>query len=163
MAIKDVRHYFYTMLAQYVEEKQNLADFEEALKDGLITEDELSKIDLDRLALTLNLNVFNEISGYKLYKEQYFVTQIPANEVFDDVTTTENVLLQGVIDLLAINGDKAIIIDYKYSGKSKENLIKTYAKQLKLYKYAVENSLKIKVEKTYIVSLLSGEEVLVEF
>lgn len=41
MAIKDVRAYFYTMLAQYVEEKQNLADFEDALKEGLITEDQL--------------------------------------------------------------------------------------------------------------------------
>lgn len=43
MAIKDVRHYFYTMLAQYVEEKQNLADFEEALKDGLITEEQMQE------------------------------------------------------------------------------------------------------------------------
>lgn len=41
MAIKDVRHYFYTMLVQYLEEKQNLADFEEALKEGYITEEQL--------------------------------------------------------------------------------------------------------------------------
>ena len=43
MAIKDVRHYFYTMLANYVEEKQNLADFEEALKEGLITEKQMNE------------------------------------------------------------------------------------------------------------------------
>lgn len=43
MAIKDVRQYFYTMLSQYIEEKQNLADFEEALKDGLITEDQMQE------------------------------------------------------------------------------------------------------------------------
>lgn len=43
MAIKDVRHYFYTMLAQYVEEKQNLADFEDALKEGLITEEQMQE------------------------------------------------------------------------------------------------------------------------
>lgn len=43
MAIKDVRHYFYTMLAQYVEEKQNLADFEDALKDDLITEEQMQE------------------------------------------------------------------------------------------------------------------------
>jgi hypothetical protein len=29
------------MLAQYVEEKQNLDDFQEALKEGLITEDQM--------------------------------------------------------------------------------------------------------------------------
>jgi hypothetical protein len=44
MAIKDVRQYFYTMLAQYLEEKQNLADFEEALKNGLITEDQMQEV-----------------------------------------------------------------------------------------------------------------------
>lgn len=43
MAVKDVRNYFYTMLAQYVEEKQNLADFEEALKDGHITQDQMQE------------------------------------------------------------------------------------------------------------------------
>lgn len=43
MAIKDVRDYFYTMLLQYIEEKQNLADFEEALKDGNITEEQMQE------------------------------------------------------------------------------------------------------------------------
>jgi hypothetical protein len=43
MAVKDVRTYFYTMLAQYLEEKQNLADFEEALKEGFITEEQMQE------------------------------------------------------------------------------------------------------------------------
>ncbi len=43
MAIQDVHQYFYTMLSQYLEEKENLADFEEALKEGLITEDQMQE------------------------------------------------------------------------------------------------------------------------
>lgn len=43
MAIKDVRNYFYTMLAQYLEEKQNLVDFEEALKNGHITQEQMQE------------------------------------------------------------------------------------------------------------------------
>lgn len=43
MAIKDVREYYYTMLNQYLEEKQNLADFEEALRDGFITEEQMQE------------------------------------------------------------------------------------------------------------------------
>lgn len=43
MAIQDVRQYFYTMLSQYLEEKENLADFEEALKNGLITEEQMQE------------------------------------------------------------------------------------------------------------------------
>lgn len=49
MAIKDVRKYYYTMLSQYLEEKQNLADFEEALKEGLITEEQMQEA-LDTVA-----------------------------------------------------------------------------------------------------------------
>ena len=44
MAVKDVRNYFYTMLVQYLEEKQNLADFEEALKEGFITEEQMQEV-----------------------------------------------------------------------------------------------------------------------
>ena len=44
MAVRDVREYFYTMLSQYLEEKQNLADFEEALKDGNITEEQMQEV-----------------------------------------------------------------------------------------------------------------------
>jgi hypothetical protein len=43
MSVRDVREYFYTMLSQYLEEKQNLADFEEALKDGNITEEQMQE------------------------------------------------------------------------------------------------------------------------
>ena len=43
MAVKDVRNYFYTMLVQYLEEKQNLADFEEALKEGCITQEQMQE------------------------------------------------------------------------------------------------------------------------
>lgn len=43
MAIKDVKQYFYTMLAQYLEEKQNLEDFADALKEGLITEEQMQE------------------------------------------------------------------------------------------------------------------------
>ena len=43
MAVKDVRNYFYTMLCQYLEEKQNLADFEEALKEGNITQEQMQE------------------------------------------------------------------------------------------------------------------------
>lgn len=43
MSARDVREYYYTMLGQYLEEKQNLADFEEALKEGFITEEQMQE------------------------------------------------------------------------------------------------------------------------
>ena len=87
------------------------------------------------------------------------MTSVPAKDVFGDTCSTEPVLLQGVIDLLAINDGKAVIVDYKYSLKGEENLIKTYKKQLSLYKEAVERSLKVKVERTVIISLLYSKAI----
>ena len=81
MAIKDVRHYFYTMLAQYLEEKQNLKDFELALKDGLITEEQMQEAvdnvkDLEtnyyRLAYIMYLlDMPNRASKKPAYVRQY--------------------------------------------------------------------------------------------
>ena len=41
MAIKDIKNYYYQMQAQYLEMKEDLVDFEQALQDGFITEDQL--------------------------------------------------------------------------------------------------------------------------
>jgi hypothetical protein len=41
MALVDVKSYYYKMLAQYLEMKADLADFEQALQDGFITEDQV--------------------------------------------------------------------------------------------------------------------------
>ena len=44
MAIKDVKVYFYNMLGQYLEMKEDLKDFDQALQDGHITEDKLEEV-----------------------------------------------------------------------------------------------------------------------
>jgi hypothetical protein len=41
MAIREVKDYYFKMTAQYLEMKADLADFEQAMKDGFITEDQL--------------------------------------------------------------------------------------------------------------------------
>lgn len=43
MAIIDVKRYYYEVLNQYLEMKEDIADFEEALKAGYITEDKLEE------------------------------------------------------------------------------------------------------------------------
>ena len=44
MALKDVRHFYFSTLCQYLEEKQNLADFKEALEAGNITEEQMQDV-----------------------------------------------------------------------------------------------------------------------
>lgn len=54
MAVKDVRAYYATMLNQYMEMKNDLADFEEAFKNGHITEDQLDAVKEDTALVEQN-------------------------------------------------------------------------------------------------------------
>lgn len=56
MAIIDVKQYYYTVLAQYIEMKEDIADFEEALKAGYITEDKLEEVKKDIFTVKENLD-----------------------------------------------------------------------------------------------------------
>ena len=127
---------------------------------ALLNSQKMQKEEVDLLSETLldsilNLSVWDNLKEYKLYKEQEFMSDFTAKEIYGE-NSEEKILVQGVIDLLAVNGEKAIIIDYKMSSHSEERLKKDYATQLKLYKNAVEKTLKLKVEHTYILSLITG-------
>ena len=69
----------------------------------------------------------------------------------------ETVLVQGVIDLLAVDGNSARIADYKYSLLPPEALSKKYLKQLDLYAYAVEKVLGKQVTDKVLINLFSGD------
>ena len=82
---------------------------------------------------------------------------------FSKNSEKENILVQGIIDLYYINKENEIVlVDYKtdYVPEKDENYLKEkYAKQLELYKRAIEQALKQKVTKTYIYSTYLGKEI----
>jgi len=64
MAVRDVREYYWKLLAQQEEMQNDFADFEEALRNGFITEDRLEEVkaeaervkqNVDRVAFILYL------------------------------------------------------------------------------------------------------------
>ena len=131
----------------------------EKIKTGKkLTDEQLALLSEEKLRKILRAPLFEEIRGYKFYKEQPFIAQMAANEI-SNTNATGDVLVQGIIDLLAVKGDKAIIVDYKYSKKSVSHLKETYAYQLALYKKAVEKTLKLKVEKTILFNLNTVESI----
>lgn len=128
------------------------------LDSDILTEQELSKVNLDRLNQALTSGAFDHIGKKTLLRERGFLVNIEANKILD-TTSVEPVLLQGVIDLLVVDGDSAEIIDYKYSALKSSALKEKYKKQLDLYAYAVEKALKKKVDKKTLVNVYSGETV----
>lgn len=112
-----------------------------------------NKIDLNLLYKNIELLKPFTKSG-SAFKEQEFVMRDALNNLIKNVEIRDEILVQGVVDLFIVNGDKAILIDYKYSStKNREKLIGRYKTQLYLYKNAIESGLNVKVEKMYLLNL----------
>ena len=93
----------------------------------------------------------------KVYKETQFIMKANYGELTGSNEDVD-VLIQGVIDLAIINGDKAIIIDFKTNKtRSKQTLIDHYAMQLKMYADAFSKAHKVKVDKCLLYSFEIGE------
>lgn len=117
------------------------AEIKNFTADGKMSESAASLLNAAELSEILNMPVFGGLDGAELYREREFLCRLPACEIFD--TPAEDfVLVQGAIDLLICSGGGVRIIDYKYSGKTDEQLIKTYSPQLALYKKAVSRIMK---------------------
>lgn len=67
------------------------------------------------------------VAGYTVYREIPFL--YPLN----------NTIVQGIMDLLAVKGQEAIIVDYKTTRLPETQLIDKYREQLRLYAQAVPN------------------------
>ncbi len=138
--------------------RENIIEFvSKLLKDGIISEVEKQAINIDVLYKYTKSELFTSLKSAKeIYKEQPFYINIPAKDVYDDAND-EMILVQGIIDLYYINDkNELILVDYKtdYIPKGKTiNLEEKYRVQLDLYKKALENSLKRKVDKAMIYAL----------
>lgn len=132
----------------------------------VITEKEAESINPYAILNFTKSNIYKELKEAKEYhKEEPFYINIPANEVME-VSSKENILVQGIIDLYYIDkSDKLILLDYKtdFAKPGDEKiLIEKHKPQLMLYKEALENGLNRKVDKVYIYSTGLKKEIIVE-
>lgn len=164
----------YHKVMQYIDFETKGVDGVKAEVERLVAEryltqqevDEIREVDGDeferKIAKCLESNIMqtaleNEKKG-RCMREKAFMMYAPANEVHDDFEATDEVLVQGVIDLF-INGDKKIIVDFKNSNLGNKETVKKYKKQLKLYKMAVESAIDAKVDRIVLYSFKTGEPI----
>lgn len=110
---------------------------------GKIEKEQAELLDSAELAQILNMPVFDGLAGCELLREQEFLCRLPASELFENADEEDGVLVQGAIDLLVLTRSGYLIIDYKYSKKSADELVNHYKKQLQLYKKAVAKIKKV--------------------
>lgn len=144
--------------------KEELEDLkQELIFKKIITEEEASFINLEKINSFLNSNLASKIKKCKIIeKEKAFCKKLKAKEIYEQAED-ETILVQGIIDLYGITeDDKIILVDYKTdfveNGKE-ELLVKKYYSQLKIYKEALEEALGKEVVEVYIYSLYLNKEI----
>ena len=85
----------------------------------------------------------------KILKEQQFLFKTEYNGIVESSDNNQPILIQGVVDLILLNGNDAILIDFK-TNKTKDiaKLINAYSLQLEVYRQAVTKGLGVKVVST---------------
>ncbi|MDE6605567.1 MAG: UvrD-helicase domain-containing protein [Clostridia bacterium] len=125
------------------------------VEQGLLSQDQRALIDPISILECLQSEVMQQARTYPHHREKQFMLNLPACE-FLNIDSDDKVLLQGTVDLFIQGGGKGgenILVDFKFSRKSEEQVKKRYQRQLELYAMAIEECLGIKVDKKVIFML----------
>ncbi|MDE5755709.1 MAG: PD-(D/E)XK nuclease family protein, partial [Clostridia bacterium] len=132
------------------------------VEQGLLSDVQRTFIDPKSILECLQSEVMQKARKYPHYREKQFMLNLSANE-FLNIDSDDKVLLQGTVDLFiqgGCNGGENILVDFKFSHKSEEQVKKRYSKQLELYAMAIEECLGIKVDKKVIFMLGKNKTIL---
>lgn len=144
-------------------DRKKLEELKEKLVSlKIISEQEGTFINIDKIQKFTNSDFYKRISECNvIQKEKPFCITMSAKEIGKN--EEDNILVQGIIDLYAIDkDDEIILVDYKTDFVQNENtLIQKYSKQLEIYKKALEDGLNKKVKEVYIYSLYLNKEILI--
>ena len=133
---------------------------EDMIKSGWITEQKVAGLNLERIEKAVKNPALDFIKNCSLYREKPFLAAVEASSIMD-TDSKSPIVLQGIIDLLAVDGQNAYVIDYKYSSLDKNSLSVKYKAQLDIYANAVQNVLGKKVISKTLINLFTGDVVCV--
>ncbi len=136
---------------------------EEMVKNKELTIDQKKAVKPEQILACVKNDIMKNVDKNTL-REQQFKILVPAKEILDDSKIEDKIMLQGIIDMYIPKSEKNpynILIDYKYTKHTNEEIKASYAKQIELYTLALEKITGEKVDKKYIYVL--GEDRVVEF
>ncbi len=140
-----------------MEEEQISELIESLVNDGRLDKALADRLDVGLIYQTLhNPELLKIVNNGKVYREIPFMLYAYYDELVADGKPHEQVILQGVIDLLVICDDEAVVIDYKYTNRS-DNVGSRYQAQLNSYKLAVRRICGIDNVRCYILSVADNK------
>ena len=125
--------------------------------EGKIDEQYASQLDVNLIYNTLqNKGLKDILNSGKVYHEIPFMLYAPYDQLAKDKRFSDNVMLQGVIDLLVIGNDKATVVDFKFTSRS-DKVAERYPYQLNSYKLAVKHICGIDCIDAYVLSIADNK------
>ncbi len=128
-----------------------------------ITEEEGNAVDIPKISAFFNSGLYKRIQNASFVKrEMRFLTEINAKDVFDvsNKVAKEKIIVQGAVDLLFIEDNGLVIVDFKTDrAKTEQQLTDAYSKQLDLYAVACQKIFGKTVKDKIIYSFELSKEI----
>ena len=125
---------------------QNLDNQFEEIKNQF-NDKEWDIVDLNSVKAILENDLFKNIQADDvILKEREFYAKMPAKMYDENAEENDEFIMQGVIDLLIIKGNDAILVDYK-TGKLNDEKLKNYSYQLNAYADVASRSFNVQVKR----------------
>ena len=151
----------YHKVYQYADYDSDVEQVKQTIEE-LVANEQIERRFADKLDVNLicdtmrNSELRKLMSQGKIYHEMPFMLYCPYDKVAHDGKYSDDVMLQGVIDLLIIGNDKATVVDFKYTMHS-DRVKDNYTAQLNSYKLAVQNICGIDNVDCYVLSIADNK------
>ena len=133
------------------------AEKKRLLDESLMTENELDVLDNSSVVSFFESNIGQRLlSSKEVLREYEFSFLKKAGEIYENLSplvSDEEIVVQGKLDCAFIEGDGAVLIDYKSDKIKDEEIFKgIYRPQIELYSQALTECIGIKVKERYLYS-----------
>ncbi len=134
--------------------------------NGSIHAEVAAYIDVEKLVQFFETALAERMTHHEetLERELSFSLKIPANRIYPDIPSDDQILIHGIADGIFQKDDGSyVLFDYKtdkvtrYGDQAAEAMLSKYRGQLNLYQIAIESILDVTVSESYLVLLDNTE------
>ena len=152
-------HHKFLQFCNFKDAKNDLqAELDRLLSENILTQEQFDAINKDEIQKFLDGSLAKRITASPLImREERFTVNIKAgmlDSTLEGNSADTRVVMQGAVDLIFKEDNELVVVDYKTDRvRDISRLKELYAKQLNLYKLAVEEFTDYKVKECIIYSI----------
>ena len=165
---KGTAHHKFLQFCNFKDAKNNLqAELDRLLSENILTQEQFDAINKEEVQKFLDGSLAKRITASPLImREERFTVNIKAgmlDSTLEGDSADTRVVMQGAVDLIFKEDNELVVVDYKTDRvRDISRLKELYAKQLNLYKLAVEEFTDYKVKECIIYSIHLNDYIAVD-